>query len=154
MKAINSTLIQKIGNTLVTLDEAIALVLSGRKLSFAAEESLLLQLPLGNWIGGTTPYFMTSEKGVFSEEKLFVHDFSESIIDFKIVAYDCNTINHVTIDQYGNGFTNLLIPAFSDIHQKYANEAPQFTNLYNNPLVGWVVGVNLSELGVKKTICF
>jgi len=154
MKTVNQTLIQKIGNSLVTLDEAISLVLSGRKLSFAAEESLLSQLPLGNWVGGTTPYFMTAEKGVFSKEKLFVHDFSESIIDFKIVAYDCDTISHVTIDQFGNGFTNLLIPAFSEIHQKYANEAPQFSNLYNNPLIGWIVGVNLSELATKKPCVF
>ena len=35
-------------------------------------QALLSRLPEGRWIGGTIPYFMTEEGGVFCRERIFV----------------------------------------------------------------------------------
>ena len=50
---------------LMPVAAAASLIGSGAWLSIAGDESALRQLPLGNWIGGTIPYFM-AEGGIFS----------------------------------------------------------------------------------------
>ena len=70
----------------MTLEQAVSLINEGKILHIAADESLLSQLPKGNWIGGTTPYFIAEEGGTYTKEKLFINeiDFAEEI---KIAVY-------------------------------------------------------------------
>ena len=46
-----------------TVDEARRLIEGGQPLLLAGDEALLQALPLGDWIGGTIPYFMTAQGG-------------------------------------------------------------------------------------------
>lgn len=57
MENFNGTLMS-VGDfkNLLTKDPEMLYAVSG-------DESLLSQLPKGNWIGGTSPYMMTDEKG-------------------------------------------------------------------------------------------
>lgn len=48
---------------LMPVGEAAELIRSGKYLSIAGDEQALKQLPTGNWIGGTIPYFMAEQGG-------------------------------------------------------------------------------------------
>ena len=65
-----------------TLEETVSLIEEGRILHIAADESLLCRLPKGKWIGGTTPYFISEEGGIFTKERLFVN--------FALVCWETN----------------------------------------------------------------
>ena len=71
---------------LVTLEKAMEMINEGRILHIAADDSLLCKLPVGKWIGGTTPYFIAEDGGTFTKEKLYVNeiDFAE---DIRVAVY-------------------------------------------------------------------
>ena len=53
---------------LVTPQVAAELILGGATLAIAGDESVLAALPLGNWMGGTIPYFMGQGGGVTTRD--------------------------------------------------------------------------------------
>src|SRR3990167_4483130 len=64
-------------NQLITLQAAIDLIKQGKALSLAGNEATLDQLPAGNWIAGTIPYFMVAEGGtVVQDDRLFATELS------------------------------------------------------------------------------
>src|SRR5437667_9728572 len=65
----------------------------------------------------------------------------------KIKFYDKNTIARVTEDAPANGYTFVMIPAFSEVHLAHAKDAPLFKDPFAHPLHGWVTGIHLHELG-------
>ncbi|HHV60527.1 MAG TPA: hypothetical protein GXX49_09645 [Clostridiaceae bacterium] len=127
----------------VNLDETTKLILEGKILHIAADESLLKQLPKGNWVAGTTPYFITEQGGITSKDRLFVNEIS-CAVDFKTVVYDKNSIFNITKDAYPNGLAFLIMPYASDVAAFYAKEAPNISDLFMNPIIGWISGFDLS----------
>jgi hypothetical protein len=115
----------------------------------SGDERVLSRLPAGNWIGGTTTYLMTDGKGgLMTRDSLFVQELlSEKTSSWTISVYDENTISRITNDAPANGYTFLLIPAFSDVHLAYGKDAPNFKDIFIHPIMGWVTGVHLDELG-------
>jgi hypothetical protein len=59
-------------NQLLDPAETARRILAGESLMLAGEENLLAALPPGNWIGGTSPYFMAREGGCLCKDKIFV----------------------------------------------------------------------------------
>ena len=57
---------------LADIDTVTGLLGSKRQLILAGDETVLRQLPGGNWIGGTIPYFMTTEGGTVRRDRIFV----------------------------------------------------------------------------------
>jgi hypothetical protein len=57
---------------LYTVSEANDLINAGRRLHIAGDESALIKLNKGIWIGGTIPYFLTQEGGGMDRQQLFV----------------------------------------------------------------------------------
>jgi len=53
-------------------------IASGAYLLLAGSEHALRQLPRGNWIAGTTTYFMAQAGGVCSETEIFVTEFQQT----------------------------------------------------------------------------
>jgi len=51
------------GLAMLSLEEVTEKIIEGKRLLLAGDERLLLQLPAGDWIAGTIPYFMTEEGG-------------------------------------------------------------------------------------------
>ena len=133
----------------VSLDQAISLINEGKILHIAADESLLSQLPKGQWIGGTTPYFIAEEGGTLTKDKLFVNEiaFAEEI---KIAVYGKYNIFQIVEDGYDNGLNLIILPFGSEVITKYAKEAPDVEDLLMHPTVGWVSGFDLGTGGQAK----
>ena len=129
------------------LQDALVAIRSGAYLSIAADESLLRRLPPGNWLAGSIPYFMAQNGGETSRQKLFVTELPTHAGTPHLRWYDVGNLHKVALDAPAHGLTMLIVPAFSDVHSRFAREAPAFEDMYMKPLVGWIAGVHLDDLG-------
>lgn len=132
---------------LFSVDEVKAMILAGDQLILSGDEQALRQLPAGSWIGGTIPYFMAEQGGRFTQSQIYVtplHDYMK--ID-SIRVYDEHTIEHIFADVPGNGFGLAIISAFTQTHAAFALNAPKYQEFAVKPIVGWISGVALEELG-------
>jgi len=141
-----------ISNKLLTLEETIGLIENGNVLIVASEEDLLRQLPKGNWIGGSIPYFMSDKGGCFDKNKLFVTDITTLASDSKIATFSVDNIADFTKDNYDNGIDYIIIPGFSDIHSHYAIETQNIPDLFQVPVFGWISGIDLNDIGKKSPV--
>jgi hypothetical protein len=130
---------------LLDFEKTSALISEGKLLHIAATEELLRKLPKGNWIGGSTEYFVEECGGIVTDNQLSVEvlDFAE----YKFGVYDCDTIKNVASDGYENGLTILIIPFNSGVHTEYAGNAPTYDDMFIKPVVGWISGLNLGKSG-------
>lgn len=137
-----------IDSQLLDLSATIEKISAGEFLIIAADESLLSQLPSGNWIGGSIPYFMADAGGEVSKEKIFVNTIqgTEGNSQPRITLYDTESISRITTDAPDNGFTIAILPAGSDVHSEYAENAPGYQNMFFSPLIGWIAGVHLDDV--------
>jgi len=136
---------------LYKIDEVIQFIEQGKLLSLAGDERALSTLPKGNWIAGTIPYFMNVDKGMFNQNMIFVNELSSSKDEFTIKTYDENNIDQLTEDSYSNGYTMLIIPPFTKIHETFALKAQDFQDLFDNPVIGWIAGMDLNSSDVAMT---
>lgn len=134
---------------LITLEEATALINEGKTLHVAADDTLLKKLPKGNWIGGTTPYFISAEGGILTKDRLFVNviDFADEI---RIATYGKYNIFQIVEECYDNGLTMMIMPYGSTVAAKYAKEAPEVEELLMHPTIGWISGADLNAGGEIK----
>ncbi|AMO55239.1 hypothetical protein GZ77_11310 [Endozoicomonas montiporae] len=135
---------------LQSVNEVIQLIEAGKVLSLAGDERVLSQLPKGNWVAGTTPYFMGRSQGEFSQEKVYVDEIAEGLTQHKIMTYDKQTLPSFTGDRFDNGYSILVIPAFSQVHSDFALYADGYDHLYDNPVLGWVSGIDLDSGDTPK----
>lgn len=136
-----------VSGTLMALQDALVAIRSGAYLSIAADEALLRRLPPGNWLAGSIPYFMAQDGGETSRQKLFVTELPTHAGTPQLRWYDAASLHKVALDAPAHGLTVLIVPAFSDVHSRFAREAPAFEDMYMKPLVGWIAGVHLDDLG-------
>lgn len=130
---------------LMSPDQAAELINTGRALSIAGDRDLLLKLPSGNWIGGTTPYFVASEGGLCSRKQVYVQCLYG--IDASISNYDDDHLPHVLEDAPEHGYSIIILPAGSRVLEDYARYAPTYFDMFIKPIAGWVSGVHVDELG-------
>lgn len=128
---------------LLSFDETCQKILEGRLLHIAGTEDLIKRLPKGNWIGGSTEYFMTNQGGTVSNEQLFITEFPYD--SFKIDVYDEVTITNVAADAFDNGFSIVILPFDSTVHKIYAAKSPEFDGMFIKNIVGWISGLNLNK---------
>jgi hypothetical protein len=134
-------------NELISVAAAAELIRNGAALSLAGPESALDQLPAGNWIGGTIPYFMVADGGtVVTEGKVFVTDLSK-LGHISITSYGPAELAGIVEHAPENGFSLTIIPAGGQAHQRFAAEASNNPDAFLKPTVGWISGVHLSDLG-------
>ena len=139
---------------IATIDEVKALLTRGKTLVLAGDEDLLRAVPRGSWIGGTIPYFMTRDGGLTSREVIYVEQVPSFARARSPVVYDERRIGRIGVDAPDNGYTIVILPAFSAIHQRYAVDAPTFKDLFLKSVAGWVSGVHLDDLGRKTPKAF
>jgi len=120
---------------------------AGGFFSIAGDEALLRRLPRGNWIGGTIPYFKGQDGGETTRERVFVCEVTEFDTPPTIGFLSLTSLPRLCIDAPANGYSMLIIPAFSAVHSFYARNAPGFEDMFVKPVVGWVAGVHLDDLG-------
>lgn len=123
------------------------MISAGKSLLLAGDEKVLRELPPGNWIAGTIPYFMGEQGGVFTKNKIYLTELPEYILKTKIKVYDENNIHQVYTDAPAHGFSVIIIPSASAAHFAFALNAPNFPGFAARPLIGWIAG---GELGKKN----
>ncbi len=133
---------------LVSPAQAAEMIGNGMTLAIAADESILRSLPSGNWIGGSIPYFMGPQGGVTARDQVFVTPipYFEGLAP-RITHYDASTLSQVCVEAPDNGFSLIILPAFSDVHFDYAQNAAMYDDMFMKPVVGWVAGIHLQDLG-------
>ena len=134
-------------NTLYTVQEVTEKINAGKALLLAGDENVLAQLPKGKWIAGTIPYFMAEQGGVIDSDKIFVNELPDFVTKVSLKKYDEETIKEVYNDGLENGFSVVIIPATSKVHLSFALQAPMYENFASKPLIGWISGVHLNDLG-------
>ena len=132
---------------LISVSRAAELIEAGKYLSIAGDEAALRQLPQGHWIGGTIPYFMAAGGGTVSREQVFVSEISGFSEPPQLRFYDAGSLPQICRNAPDNGYSILIIPAFSPCHASFAQNAPNFEEMYMKPLIGWIAGVHLDDLG-------
>jgi hypothetical protein len=129
------------------LDEVCDQIRQGKRLLLAGDEALLKQLPEGQWIAGTIPYFMAESGGVCTKDQIFVTELPSYIKKATISYYTKDSIANINKDGAVNGFSVIIIPAFSPTHYTFALNAHQFEGFATNQLIGWISGNHLDDLG-------
>lgn len=132
---------------LTTATEVAKRIKAGERLLLAAEENVLLSLPAGVWIGGTIPYFMGDTGGVVSREAIYATELPPELSPCRITLYTPSTLSKIAKEAPENGVTFLILPAGSQVHSDYAQNAINYSDMYLKPIVGWVAGVHLDDLG-------
>ncbi len=145
-----------ITSELIDLESVIEKINQREYLIIAADEKILKQLPSGNWIAGSIPYFMSQQGGEVSQDKAFVNTIEG--LDLKnpprIMPYDVNSIKNIAQDAPDNGFTITILPAGSDVHADYAENAPGYNNMFFSPIIGWIAGSHLDETNSQPLVGF
>lgn len=126
----------------------------GKTLLLAGDETLLSQLPRGNWIGGTIPYFMSAQGGTTSRHQIFANELPPETIETRITTYDATTIPHIAQETPETGFCLLIIPCGCPLHYSYAREAATYREMFLKPIIGWIAGVHLEDLGTIQPKVF
>ena len=99
--------------SVITVQEAAELIHSGKQLFVAGDEQLLRQLPHGQWIGGTIPYFMGEDGGVCTHDALQVAVLPDFIQAAEIRFYEESELDSLPRHYKPNGFTRIIVPASS-----------------------------------------
>lgn len=132
---------------LYTTDKVKEKIKQGEKLILAGDEKLLNELPEGNWIGGSIPYFMAQDGGVFTQNQIFVTEMPDYVKETTIHVYDKKNIENIYNELPEHGFSIIIMPAFSSIHQYFALNTLSFPNFATKPLAGWIAGVPFDKIG-------
>lgn len=133
--------------SMMTTGEASALIKGGARLLVSGDEHLLTRLPRGEWIGATIPYFMSEEGGQCTHEKVQVVVLPDLVTAATVKLYPVHELTRVPADYPPNGFSYIVIPAFSEAHQTFAKECSTWPGIFDRPLVGWIAGIDLKDLG-------
>ncbi len=139
---------------MLNLEQARKAILSGDAYILAGDEDLLRQLPSGNWIGGTTPYFMGAHGGTINKNDILFTQLPPESISFKIREYNTETLHQIPQDYYRNGFSLIVVPGLSDIHMNFAKHCFSYPGIFQTPLTGWITGVHLDSVGKKHPKVF
>ncbi len=132
---------------ITTLENVKRLIAEEKKLVIAADEKMLRSLPRGDWIGGTIPYFMTEEGGRITQDELFVNEMPSFLTSVKIALYDENQLQEIVAESPANGFSVVVLPAFSRVHQEYAMNAATYEGIFFKTITGWISGIHLDDFG-------
>lgn len=133
--------------TLYALNEVIDMINRGEALLLSGDERALKNLPKGKWIAGTIPYFMSEKGGLLTHDEIQVTKLPTTITDFTIKTYSANELKNIPKDYLSNGFSYIIVPAFSDAHIDFAKDCSTYDGLFDRPLIGWISGFDLADLG-------
>lgn len=135
-------------NSLVSISEAVQQIQAGRWLAVGGSATALAALPAGNWIGGTSHYFIGPDGGAKCDDKVFVTELG-SLGAPQIACYGSGEIGRITSDAPERGFSLAITPAGSACLRAFA-QRPYVEDLFMKPVVGWVAGVDLSAIGTSR----
>jgi hypothetical protein len=138
----------------MTPEAANALIARGAVLHIAGDEPVLRRLDRGTWIGGTTPYMLTSGGGMVERERVFVTELPVRADAVTTHLIDIGRIPAISTEAPRNGFTIVIAPAMSDVHTIYSLTAASIPGIRDIPLMGWVSGVHVDDRGTRTAKVF
>lgn len=138
-------------NKLYTRQEVIDFINAGRVMLLTGSPKALKGLPKGNWIGGSSPYFVDSI-GTEDYDKIFVDDFTLVAQNCKTAVYDETNIQDIAKNGFKNGFVVVVMPIDTKVHYTFANNALGYGNMFDNPVVGYVSATTPNENGNSVSI--
>jgi len=97
---------------------------------------------------------MTEEGGLVSEEKIFATEMPEFALQAKVVNYGMENLPRLFSDAPENGITFLVVPAATRVLKAFAEQAPTFDGFLMHPVVGWVSGVRVDQIGKELPAVF
>lgn len=106
--------------------------------------------PRATGLGGTIPYFLTAEGGRVDRECVFVTEFPPEVGEVDIGFVSPDQLAQIPASAPEHGFSLIVVPGMSDAHVKYAIGACDLPGIFDTPLIGWVAGVHLDDLGRAK----
>jgi hypothetical protein len=130
---------------LLSIEEVARRIAAGKALVVAGDESALVQLPRGTWIGGTTPYFMTERGGLHTRDLVFATEVAGAPDQVRVVVHDAASLSRLYTEIPDHGYGVVLMPLFSEAELAFAVGAPSFDGFASRPLVGWVAGTELAD---------
>ena len=137
---------------LFTPEEVSSMIRAGKSLLLAGDAKLLSQLPAGNWIGGSTPYFILYPVNrITSFDKIFVTSLPDFVTTTEIREYDETTIQNIFNEGPENGFTVLIMPFASPVTVNYSLNATNYENFAVHPVCGWLAGQPNEILMTEKS---
>ena len=147
-------MLASIGSTLESIAEVQSAIAAGESLFLAGSREALSQLPRGCWAGGTIPYFMTEQGGLLSEDRIFVTRVPAIAVGTEVADYGAENLRDLYRDAPVSGVTFLILPAGSAVHEAFAKHAPSFDGFLLRPVVGWVAGVRVDQIGKEAPLVF
>ncbi|TYC92896.1 hypothetical protein [Novosphingobium sp. BW1] len=134
-------------NGLLPIDTVVDLIKAGASLSLAGRKAALDRLPAGNWIAGTSPYFMTAQGGqIVDDDVLFVTDLG-AIGTVTFATYEAHELERISGEAPDNGLALAIIPGGSACHTEFAQNAANYPMAFMRPTVGWISGHDLEKAG-------
>jgi hypothetical protein len=97
---------------------------------------------------------MSEEGGCVSKDRLFVNEIPSFANDVNIAFYNEDKLHEIVADSPENGFTLMILPAFSKVHSEYAMKAPFYEGIFFKAITGWISGVHLDDLGSASPLVF
>ena len=143
-----------VNSKLHSIAEVQSAIAAGQSLFLAGSHEALSQLPRGNWVGGTIPYFMAEVGGLLSEDRVFVTKAPEFALEVKAADYGPDNLADLYQEAPAHGFTFLVLPASTEVHKAFAERAPSFDGFLLRPVVGWVAGVRVDRIGKEAPAVF
>ncbi len=137
-----------------SIPQVNAMIAEGKSLFLAGSPEVLAQLQPGCWIGGTIPYFMSETGAVCTEQGVFVTEVPSFVTGIDVRWYDADELQSLYDDAPANGFTFLLMSPSAPFLEAFAERAPECDGFLLKPMVGWVAGVHLSQLGKLAPLVF
>jgi hypothetical protein len=134
-------------NALVTIEVAKRLIAEGRPLMFAGDEKLLKALPRGRWIAGTIPYFMSDLGGLKTADQVFVTQLPDYVKEAEPRLYGVEGMASIPEHYPDNGASFVIVPALTKAHVEFAQNCTTWKGVFDRPLVGWIAGIDLADLG-------
>lgn len=128
-------------------DDVKKMIENGERLLLAGDESVLKTLPKGHWIGGTIPYFMGEKGGLLTRDQIYVTKIPPYVKKIMLKTYSAQSIENIYAEAPENGLSIVIIPASSDVHFTFALKAPGFADFAARPLIGWISGVHVDDIG-------
>ena len=138
-------------NRLYTRQEVVNFINSGRVMLLTGSQKALKGLPKGNWVGGSSPYFVDSV-GIEDHDKIFVDDFTMVAQNCKTASFNENNIQNIAKDGFKNGFVVVVMPIDSKVHITFATSALGYDKMFDNPVVGYVSATTPDENGNNTSI--
>lgn len=145
---------ETVNSRLESIPEVQSAITSGESLFLAGSRAALAQLPKGNWVGGTIPYFMTKEGGLLSEDRIFVTRVKEFAIEAHTADYGPEELARLYTDAPEQGITFLILPFGAAVHTTFAQKASSFDGFLLKPVVGWIAGVRVDLIGKEQPAVF